>query len=227
MFLSRVTLAPHADVQQVARQACRDAYREHQFLWRLFESDPNAERDFLFRRDRVAQRPRFYLLSRRRPTPIDGLWLTESKPFEPRLHAGQRLAFSLRANAVVTRRDEKGRQVRHDVVMDLWRKRGDAAASGDAQPSLSALAGEAGGAWLRQRAAKHGFSLSPDSLSVEAYQQHRIHKRGGKQPIRYSTLDFSGLLTIEDVEHFRQVLMQGIGPAKAFGCGLLLVRRAY
>ncbi len=227
MFLSRVSLAPHADVQQVARQACRDAYREHQFLWRLFESDPDAERDFLFRRDSVLQRPRFYLLSQRRPMPIDGLWLTESKPFEPRLKVGQRLAFSLRANAVVTRRDGKGRQVRHDVVMDLWRKRGDVAAPSAARPSLSSLAGEAGEAWLQQRAGKHGFSLIPGSLSVEAYQQHRIHKKGGKQPIRYSTLDFSGLLTVEDVEHFWQALMQGIGPAKAFGCGLLLVRPVY
>ncbi len=37
---------------------------------------------------------------------------------------------------------------------------------------------------------------------------------------------FDGLLRITDPDAFRETLTRGIGPAKAFGCGLMLVRRA-
>ena len=40
-----------------------------------------------------------------------------------------------------------------------------------------------------------------------------------------STLDFSGLLTVTAPEKFLSALYGGIGPAKGFGCGLLLVKR--
>ncbi len=226
MYLSRISLSPRADTQQVARQVCRDAYREHQFLWRLFEEDPDAGRDFLFRRDSTSSRPRFFLLSQRPPRQTYSPWIAESKSFDPRLHNGQRLVFNLRANAVVTRRDKEGRQIRHDVVMDLKHRIGFKDMPPAERPSLSALIQEAGTAWLQKRAEGNGFSISPEALRVEGYQQHRAFKKGGRQPIRYSTLDFTGLLTINDAEVFRETLLSGIGPAKAFGCGLLLIRRA-
>ena len=40
------------------------------------------------------------------------------------------------------------------------------------------------------------------------------------------TLDFGGILTVVDPERFIEALYQGVGSAKAFGCGLMLVRRA-
>lgn len=225
MYFSRISLSPYADTQQVARQVCRDAYREHQFLWRLFEEDPDAERDFLFRRDTQVTRPRFYLLSDRRPLRNGDIWQTETKPFEPNLQAGQRLAFSLRANPVVTRRDGEGRQVRHDVVMDLKQRMGYKKLSPTERPLLSDLVQQAGVNWLQRRADKHGFSFVPEAVRVDGYDRQRSLKKGSKQAIRYSTLDFTGLLTVEDAVCFQQALMRGIGPAKAFGCGLLLVRR--
>ena len=38
-------------------------------------------------------------------------------------------------------------------------------------------------------------------------------------------MDFTGKLTVLDAAKFGAALTQGIGHAKAFGCGLLLVRR--
>jgi CRISPR system Cascade subunit CasE len=38
-------------------------------------------------------------------------------------------------------------------------------------------------------------------------------------------LDFEGRLKIVDADRFKQALFEGIGSAKAFGCGLMLVRR--
>ncbi|MCI5220551.1 MAG: type I-E CRISPR-associated protein Cas6/Cse3/CasE, partial [Candidatus Electrothrix sp. LOE2] len=43
--------------------------------------------------------------------------------------------------------------------------------------------------------------------------------------IQFSLLDLSDRLTVTDPNVFTRALFRGIGPAKGFGCGLLLVRR--
>ncbi|MCI0421919.1 MAG: type I-E CRISPR-associated protein Cas6/Cse3/CasE [Acidobacteria bacterium] len=49
-------------------------------------------------------------------------------------------------------------------------------------------------------------------------------QRHGKK-IELSTLDFEGVLLVTEPDRFLRALLSGIGPAKAFGCGLMLVRR--
>ncbi|MHB1353416.1 MAG: type I-E CRISPR-associated protein Cas6/Cse3/CasE [Thiobacillus sp.] len=39
------------------------------------------------------------------------------------------------------------------------------------------------------------------------------------------TCTFEGILRVEMPEQLASLLENGVGPAKAFGCGLLLVRR--
>lgn len=41
----------------------------------------------------------------------------------------------------------------------------------------------------------------------------------------FSSVDFTGELQITDAEKFRHTLFNGLGRAKAFGCGLLMVKR--
>ncbi|MBE9580954.1 MAG: type I-E CRISPR-associated protein Cas6/Cse3/CasE [Proteobacteria bacterium] len=41
----------------------------------------------------------------------------------------------------------------------------------------------------------------------------------------FSSVDFLGDLEITDVKKFTKALFGGLGRAKAFGCGLMLVRR--
>ena len=42
----------------------------------------------------------------------------------------------------------------------------------------------------------------------------------------YSTLEFDGILAVTEPEVFiEKCLFSGIGPAKGFGCGVMLVRR--
>jgi len=227
-YFSRVSIDPvSVNASNLAKEVCVNAYREHQHLWRLFDADPDAERDFLFRREQpTGSFPRFYLLSGREPRRSDSVWQIETKSYRPAIRAGQRLAFSLRVNPIVARRDAQGRQVRHDVVMDLQHHMGFKEMQPSERPLLAELVQQAGVEWLQKRTERHGFSFLPGELRVEGYQQHRASKKGGKKPIRYSTLDFTGLLTVTDADLFQQALMKGIGPAKAFGCGLLLVCRA-
>jgi len=218
MYLTRLTLLDHPDRGAVI-QRLGDAYREHQMLWQLFPPEPDAERDFLYRRDLHQGRPRYFLLSRRPPVNPLGLWrIDPPKPFHPRLRSGQRLAFSLRVNPVITR---EGR--RHDVVMDRKQATGWRETNPAERPPLAELIREAGIDWLQKRAETAGFRFAPEAVRVEGYRQHRS-RRGGRE-IRFSTLDFTGLLTVTEPDVFLHKLQQGIGPAKAFGCGLMLLKR--
>ena len=58
-------------------------------------------------------------------------------------------------------------------------------------------------------------------------RSHRVEefRKGGGTSIRLGLLDIAGTLAVTDADKLVQTLMNGVGPAKAFGCGLLLVRR--
>ncbi|MBL7000104.1 MAG: type I-E CRISPR-associated protein Cas6/Cse3/CasE [Gammaproteobacteria bacterium] len=43
--------------------------------------------------------------------------------------------------------------------------------------------------------------------------------------VGFSAVDFTGVLTVTDVDLFKVALFNGIGRSKAFGCGMLLIRR--
>ncbi len=62
-------------------------------------------------------------------------------------------------------------------------------------------------------------------LVVEGYRQVKFFR--GQEWIRISVLDFSGVLRVTNPTLLKETLFSGIGPAKAFGCGLMLVRRVY
>lgn len=49
--------------------------------------------------------------------------------------------------------------------------------------------------------------------------ERRVHR------MTHLAVRFDGLLRITDPDAFRETLTRGIGPSKAFGCGLMLVRR--
>jgi CRISPR system Cascade subunit CasE len=78
-------------------------------------------------------------------------------------------------------------------------------------------------AWLSDRAPRLGFELAGQGAICDGYRQHRLPRRGA-HPVRFSSVDFEGSLQVVDTDLFLTALYQGIGHAKAFGCGLLLVR---
>lgn len=229
MFFSVVTPEEHL-LRQAAHELAQSPYTEHQWLWKFFPSNVDQQRDFIFRRHEIEQMPRFYLVSQRSPTAFSDAWQVQSRDYDPQLLKGQRLSFQLRANPVVTKKNADGKSQRHDVVMQakkqLLAERGlnaDAKwkewSSEDDKPLLYELVQKSCIDWLQSRADNHGFTVM--SASVDAYQQ----KRAGKRDIRFSTVDFSGELRVADPALFQQVLFNGLGHAKAFGCGLLLVKK--
>lgn len=227
MYFSLITPTPGHE-RDAAHEWTRGAYAEHQWLWRFLPAPPGTARSFLFRRRDVDGLPRFYVVSEREPVSPSIHWHVTVKPYAPTLGAGDVLAFELRANPVVTSRNDEGKAVRHDVVMQektrLLRERGLAKWSDWAtpdRPALPELVQRTGTAWLQSRCQRLGFALQDEAtLRVEGYEQHR--GKGGA--LRVSTVDFSGHLRVVDPVTLQQALFSGIGHAKAFGCGLLLVR---
>ena len=219
MFMSRITLSPAAGLRDLATAA--DAYADHRLIWSFFPRE-DPQRSFLFRRMEARGRPSFLVVSPEEPVSASPAWIVESKPYAPELRRDQRLAFSLRANPVIRRRTDDGRQRRDDVVMDA-KKRFKEEHPGEPVP-MTELIQDAGTAWLEARAERLGFVIDPRLVRCEGYRQHRLTRGRGK-PVRFSSLDIEGLLTVTDPKRFAETLFSGIGPSKAFGCGLLLVRR--
>jgi CRISPR system Cascade subunit CasE len=197
----------------------------HRLIWTLFADAPDRRRDFLWREEAglglAPGRASFLVLSERKPADAHQLFeLDEAKPFAPDLRPGDRLHFSLRANPVVTRKDGRGKPHRHDVVMDKLRT---FPAGEKRKEERSAVMLKEGQAWLAAQGERHGFDLL-DGLRVDGYDQRRIARRGGS-PARFSVLDLDGVLVIREPEPFLTAMRRGFGKAKAWGCGLMLIRR--
>jgi len=226
MYFSLITPAP-GNERDAAHEWARSAYTEHQWLWRFLPAPAGTPRSFLFRRRDVDGLPRFYVVSAGEPVAPSPHWQVASKPYAPSLAKGERFAFELRANPVVTSRSANGKAARHDVVMqektrllkDRQLKRWADWHSPD-RPPLHDLVQRSCSQWLLARCQRLGIAIDEDTLSVEGYEQHR----GKNGELRFSTVDFGGSLRVVDAVALRAALLSGIGHAKAFGCGLLLVR---
>lgn len=203
----------------------KHAGHAHRVLWLLFQDVPDAVRDFLWRDEGNGK---YMILSARPPTDPLGLFDLDTKPFEPSLKTGDRLSFSLRANPVMARKlpqsagtpakRERGKRV--DVVMDALKPvpRGERAKVRDE------IATKAGSEWLAKQGQASGFKLSRPPL-VDGYAQVPVERRKGR-PAGYSVLNLSGELEVTDPAAFLSRLPKGFGSAKAFGNGLMLIRRA-
>ncbi len=212
----------------------------HRLVWSLFGDRPDRDRDFLWRE---AEPGLLYLLSARPPEDTAGLFrLDEPKLFAPVLAPGDRLNFVLRANATVARKAAGAgvgvRGERCDIVMDAIHAlpRGERARPRqEVLPDVAArwLAGQGQekGFEIAQRAPTEAWEAGPvrdgrsEALDVMGYHVARIARSRGRQALRLGILDLEGTLIVRDPQRFTVALAHGFGRGKAFGCGLMLVRR--
>ncbi|MCA0270879.1 MAG: type I-E CRISPR-associated protein Cas6/Cse3/CasE [Proteobacteria bacterium] len=193
----------------------------HRLIWSAFATDPDASRDFLWRAE---GKGRFLVLSARPPVASPFFDPPAVQDFAPDLRAGDRLAFALRVNATRTEKTgglsaggrEKKRHV--DLVMDGLPPPGPGRAG-----ARMAVAQKVAEGWLAGQGARAGFR--PDKVVAGDYSVAQIPRERGK-PLRFGILDLEGLLTVTEPAAFLAALAHGFGRAKAFGCGLMLIRRA-
>lgn len=182
---------------------------------------------FLWRRD--LREDRYYVLGPELGQEESPFFEISSRLFEPHLAPGDRLAFEMSVNATVDRKigtDGNGRPLRRrcDVVMDLIHRR-EAEADGAVQRGdlREEAAHDAALDWLKGQAERSGFVLR--GLRVDVYRVEQVPRSKGK-PARFGVLDLAGLIEVEDPAAFLARLGRGFGRAKAFGCGLMMIRRA-
>lgn len=204
--------------------------RNHGLVWSLFSRPDEPARDFLFRQIEPGA---FIVVSERPPDDPHGLWtIGEPKPYAPNLTAGDRLGFVLRANptvAVPQPGAKRGKRV--DVIMHAKSKldreqRADFCADGVGGVALD---------WLIKRGPTIGAEFDAAACDATGYIQVKIprgpndpnrpSRASGKNVIEFSEIDFEGVLTVTDPEKLCAALFKGIGKAKAYGCGLMMVRR--
>lgn len=78
--------------------------------------------------------------------------------------------------------------------------------------------------WLLKRAGQAGFSLEGDHLSVQPSYVYANKGAKAETGRRYRSALYDGILKVTDSKSFKNAIISGIGPAKAFGFGLLSVR---
>ncbi len=230
LYLSRLTLNRDAPAMALMpllnpQESGLAADAHHRLIWSVFADSAERKRDFLWRYDGQG---RFYTLSSRPPRSSDLFNPPGTKIFDPVLQVGDRLQFMLRANATKDRaavsRMEKaarrGKSRRVDVVMDLlW-----GAPKGEAREKIrDRMAQDAAEAWMRRQGAAKGFE--PRVTVVEGYSTIELGSRR-RQGATFGILKLTGEIAVTDPKTFLSAVGAGFGRAKAWGCGLMLIRRA-
>jgi len=217
VYLSELTLDPH---NRYTGRLIGDSYELHRYLMKAYPdiADGGAGR-VLYRVEIMKHHPRLLVQSEREPDwerllpqPIS---CRGPKPWEPAFQTGQLLRFRLRANAT---RCSEGK--RH-----LLRTR------------------EAQAAWLERKGGQHGFELIPLPTGSDWFDafdddiEPKVEVRMARSPLTighkphtddgaslnltHRGVDFDGALRVVNPEAFSAAIAAGIGPAKAFGFGLL------
>ncbi|MDQ5911772.1 MAG: system Cascade subunit CasE [Pseudomonadota bacterium] len=211
MFLSRI---------EIPWSMVRNPYDIHRGIWRLFPEAPGESRQsgteqrvgFLFRREAglVGQSAPLLVQSRQPPQPADGVKILGCREFQPQPQVGQRLAFVLTANPIKTIVDAE--------VAAKPNKRPNQ--QGQYKCRVPLLDEEQQRRWL----IRHLTAIA-DVEAMTVVPHEPLYFRKGQRGGKLVTVTFEGVLQVKAPDELVGLLENGIGPAKAFGCGLLLVRR--
>lgn len=203
MYLSKLEIDMRSPS---ARQALLDCQDMHRNLMRAFTCS-RREAGVLYRLEKSAKSVMLYVFSMQEPA-----WerladqgyrccgVKEISALRTRCVQGDILAFSLRA--CPTRKVFTGGKNSRRVFLKTEEERL---------------------AWLRRQAEKGGFEL----LAVrEESAERRLEGMNAGDYIRFSAIDFTGLLRISDADRFWATYCCGFGAEKAYGMGLMLLKSA-
>jgi len=195
------------DLATVARLRIWDVYDWHQRTWECFPGRDGQPRDFLTRLDRNSDHFQLLIVSPVEPTrpawcPAD--WWRGPKLIPESYFARSRYRFQLCANptkkVAVQKPDGSFKKNSRRVPLS---KREDLIA------------------WIRRKGDQGGFSVEEDSLRTIPRGREYFQKNG--QRGLHSAVEFQGVLAVTDPQKLHEAFTHGIGPAKAFGFGLLVI----
>lgn len=217
MYLSKLELNPRS------REACRDlasAYELHRTLAHAFPNrageDYRTVHGVLFRVEPAvnpAAPPCVLVQSTTAPNwselPLDYLHSTQCKPLALSFREGQILGFRLVANPTKKIVREGQRQGKRVPLFDTTSK----------QDELSPAQ-----LWLRRKAELSGFEVLhafTEAFTLPSAWSPTATRSLSKQQLPLYGVRFDGVLRVRAPQRLVEALAQGLGPAKAFGFGLL------
>ena len=195
LYLTQIRLHP----AEVASFKLFDAYTRYQMLAEAFPDTNRNPRPFLTRVDRYGDNYNVLILSPQPPEPQPwGHWVT--KPVAENFFQYERYRFALRANPTKVRivRDTEGNRRKHcrtGIVDSAQLRR-----------------------WITRKLRQAG------SEPLEVFWGPAIRETfWRKRTINLIRVDFYGVLRVVDRPRFVAAAANGLGRAKAFGFGMLLL----
>lgn len=241
-YLSRIRINP---LRAKSRSLLVNPRIMHSYVCAGIPGSPTDER-LLWRVDNDNRhRPILYVLTGSKPdwthlveeagwpaSDGDHAAVADYAPLLARLTLGRQFAFRLTASPVQnTNRPDKLTEEQKKRLERGDQRRGFRLGHRTAKAQLG---------WLIERVGKHGFEIPPahtepavpdpaplqdatPAADVRLIRRDRVSvtKGRGGPTITMHTATFEGRLTVTDVDLLTHALLNGIGPSKAYGCGLL------
>ena len=210
IFFSKITL----------RKSYSNQYDLHQSLWYLFPDIPDAKSHFLFSvENKTNDYTQVILFSKSIPQTrvISDIQIKSHGPYALQSSNNTKLS-----NSIIF---EQGSSYRFKLTANPTKKisdpNGKKNKKGEIRKLRIALYKENERVeWLRRKLSE-GAEIS--ELFVKNLEPVYFKKKG--QSGKVVPAHFEGLIRVTDENKFKELWLKGIGPAKAFGCGLLLLKR--
>lgn len=222
-YLTRIDINPR---RRASGRVLASPHRMHGAVNLCFPPSASPGR-ILWRVDRTPSATYLYIVSDIAPDatgfveehgwPAAGGWMTRDyTPLLERLRAGDSYVFRLTANPVRHLRPKDPDGAASDTAVEAvgaQRGRGQRWAHTTAAHQLG---------WLVSRAPGWGFDVGvPDTPTARIVERRKFDFERKGNRVTIGLASFEGTLTITDSAVFRERLTAGIGPSKAYGCGML------
>ncbi len=202
--LTQVTL----DIATASRLRLRDCYDWHQAVWKAFPGRDGQKREYLTRLDQRREGFRLLIVSPAQPVrpdwcPADAeSWKTKEIPAN--FFTRHRYAFQLCANPT--------KKVSKERADGSLTKNGRRVPLGQREELAE---------WIKRKGDQGGFTVDESALRTFSRGREYFEKNG--QRGLCSAVEFQGTLAVTDPAKFHEAFTRGIGSAKAFGFGLLVI----
>ncbi len=192
----------------VARKGLNNGYEWHCALWDLFPGRAKEKRKFL---TRIEKKEWEYLI----------YFLSEYKPLRPEWCSKERWALKEIASSFLNHEF-----YRFDLIANPTRnveKIGKDGLPTKNGTRLALLRTEEQRRWIARKGEEGGFMILNKPFLEIGKAQRMIFRQKGRDGCHYS-VGFRGVLKATDREKFYKTFQKGIGTAKAFGFGMLMLQ---
>jgi CRISPR system Cascade subunit CasE len=191
-------------------------YEFHQEVWGFFPGYQRGDRRFIYRVEPGC----IYSISEDQPLDTTGKWLVSTTtPYNPQVYKGLVLEFLVRAN--LTSKKGSGK---HGIIMDYVHSLRQSGKSQSEWPTAEDIRLKACSAWFSRNVDRLGFSVN--NFQIDQQRDVQFLNQRTQDIMKHQVLDIRGVLTVVDPEKCLYSLFKGIGSARGFGYGMVLVKAA-